>query len=1243
MNSYIFEKYNYNNNNQNNFKNININISPQAKMNIPIKTSKREYFPIESDKSKKGGHTIYLVTEDTNFNNEIEKAEIPKKISEDNEEEYEDKDISEENQHTDDYENEIIFPQRSIEFQICKKNFNYSLNGPKLFKNKINANSNKSLINISENKSYEFNKNIKVNNNKNDENKFDNKFDNNFSNNKFDNNNFDNKFDNNFDNKFDNNFDNNFDNHFDNHFDNNFDNNFSSINPYKILNSKILHKGLYKDPSRNEKYNNNKKSHRFHYFSNINAYEKKINVNKNKIINEDENKDILNNKKIYSKVIDRDAQKSRNYLKDKDNNKKEGIISLTEGKKKNIFDKKNSNDNINVKESRSNHDSFSEFSGKKNNNDTILNKSLDNINNINSIYKSLDFFQNSVIEDINNPKIIDNTFVDGIKNIERKKSLKKAMDRYNRFKSLGRLDTKKNKETANVANTNIKIITNDNPNKTNSPIIGAKKDSYDNNNNDNGENEIKDIISENREDKNDENKIMEDENENENEFSFNSELKKFEKKNNLNDIVKDITELKNDINNDIENLNNNIVNNNNMNNNDKIIEKEDNVNNIIIDDENGINKNKKRIKLVKENNIDNFQDEIVNKNDISNNSNNNIINNSINININNSNGSNDNMNSKIKDQNKYLPPINNIKYQNKVPCRPGYFIRKVVREEHYYVDENGKEKILEVKQEYINNEDKKKMNYPYKKKSLNLGAYLNTNNSSLNSTLVKDKENNLNNYINVKTNKKININLNRNNDSFEEKKKNMTEENINIDKNKKEFIDSFSSKFSEKRSEQTIYNRLNEKNNDYLVNDNMSNNSETNKNIFYNQCRTQENNNTQKKFYNRIKENKSIFTLKDKKALNINSNKNLNRNKENPIVINRSKYLEKKEKPIKPRTINNNYFSNNDYSSNSFNNNNLNTISYPYYHEDENNRKKNNLSTINNSIDNYIKVNKVNKYKKLSTEQNLKYYNKLNSNTITITSANNKRHSNISNNTNSNKSIHVNNKRRESSKNHAYHEIKLTSTTNKSKLSSSSLSHYYNHETPSHMDELNTSSHTNKYSLISNISERNNNPHKNSFYQSNNIRLKTIDTTSKNNKERNLSNKNSTSSLFLKYKVTNKLKSNGELNNSTNRDNYKYYESKSTKKEYNNYNDTSTNNTNNNNSNYKRINRNNTEKNDKYFYSNYDFNTYNNNYDYNNYNYNYDYNNYDYNNSDYNYNNYNNYNYQTDKKYKQTSQYYKYN
>ena len=99
--------------------------------------------------------------------------------------------------------------------------------------------------------------------------------------------------------------------------------------------------------------------------------------------------------------------------------------------------------------------------------------------------------------------------------------------------------------------------------------------------------------------------------------------------------------------------------------------------------------------------------------------------------------------------------------------KPGYFIRKVVREEHYYVDENGKEKILEVKQEYINNEEKKKIKFPYKKKYINLGAFLNTNNSSLNSTINKDNEEIL--TSNKNTNKRINISLNKNNQSFEEK------------------------------------------------------------------------------------------------------------------------------------------------------------------------------------------------------------------------------------------------------------------------------------------------------------------------------------------------------------------------------------------------------------------------------------------------------------------------------------------
>ena len=43
---------------------------------MPIKQNKFEYFPIESEKSKAEGHTIYLVTEDSNYNNEIEKNDF---------------------------------------------------------------------------------------------------------------------------------------------------------------------------------------------------------------------------------------------------------------------------------------------------------------------------------------------------------------------------------------------------------------------------------------------------------------------------------------------------------------------------------------------------------------------------------------------------------------------------------------------------------------------------------------------------------------------------------------------------------------------------------------------------------------------------------------------------------------------------------------------------------------------------------------------------------------------------------------------------------------------------------------------------------------------------------------------------------------------------------------------------------------------------------------------------------------
>ena len=61
-----------------------------------------------------------------------------------------DKDIISSQEEDENEFNDIFMPQRSIEFQINKKNFNYSVNGPKFFKN------NKSILNISENNDTSF-------------------------------------------------------------------------------------------------------------------------------------------------------------------------------------------------------------------------------------------------------------------------------------------------------------------------------------------------------------------------------------------------------------------------------------------------------------------------------------------------------------------------------------------------------------------------------------------------------------------------------------------------------------------------------------------------------------------------------------------------------------------------------------------------------------------------------------------------------------------------------------------------------------------------------------------------------------------------------------------------------------------------------------------------------------------------------------------------------------------------------
>ena len=1220
----------------------NKNNQQKIEINIPLKSNKLEYFPIESDKSKTDGHTIYLVTEESDYNesekndyiqntNQIKQIPIKKtrKLNEHDE----------------------FFKQKSIEIQINKQENKILTNNSKKFKNTYNnINNNINNIDVSENQSYEINS--IYNNNKTQNIIY-----------KMQNNNLNTNTNSNIDNEpinldifnpintkqvYEENQNKNKNKY--NH--NNFDilNNSSKTPMYR---KKIKFKKFYEN---NKNENNSIISGKSG--NNENIKNKTNNTNINNTIN---THDIKTKSEIFNKFTE--LQKNRNTTKEeKDNMRKEEKISLTEVKKEDNNNINKNTNNIKGKNCISNENSLQDLFSSNNLN--ILNRSLDEINhNIDSLYKSLDFVQNKIVEDLNSSKIMEKNFLDGIKNPERKNSLKNAMEKYNRFRSLGKLEKKKNKIFGNSPK---------------SPKLGDGKEIN------NGIKETKPIEEQieidvnvkefDNEQKKEENKISNiEEDENENEFSFNSELKKFEKKNNLENIAKETNniDLNKEINsNDNENINeqigekiidnintkiddNNKINDNhededdiinyNISNNIKDNIKDDNINsnnnidiniinnnlnnNIIdnkseiiinqnefekeekeeiknstveeiLDNENieqnillkKLNKKESPKKFIQEisspedNNIDKKQDEIIlNKNE--NNSGNNIINNSINININ-----NESLNkNKIDPQSKFIP-INNIKY--KTNLKPGFFIRKVVREEHYYVDENGKAKILQVKQEYINNEDKKimKMKYPYKKKYINLGAYLNMNNTSLNSTLNKEKEND-----EIKIQNKMNTDINNiflNNESFDEKN--------NYEKIFKNNPKPIMTKNRE------IFTKFNL--NDNIYNNNIENNR--NQNIFYDQYKTSENNSNYKNKIdtnNTLKENKNIFNLNENKIIDKRVNRkitapniltnninkiNIKREKENHTLINHTKNLENKTRLIKP-TLKNDYFNNYQYATKALNNSNItfhlnsNTLGNNDTIEETNK----NVNTLNN-IDSYIKVNKVDKFKRMKTEQNLKKLKKINPHNSTV-------------NTNS-----MNNrKNRESSKNHhAYHEINLTNINKaKMKLSSNSLSHYYPYESN---DELNTSNNTNKYSITTTTSERNNiiKYATKSFHQNSRKHIEL----NNNYKEGNLSNKSSSSSLFLSYRLTNKFNKNDLIQNelnSSNRFNHRYYESKSTKKNKNHneiYEDYKKK------YNYKEIqNVNNKDKNGKYFYSYCDIK-----------------------------NNNNNNNYNTEKKYIRTSQYY---
>ena len=105
----------------------NKDIPPKIEMNIPIKSNNFEYFPIESDKSKAGGHTIYLVTEESIYNNENEKNDFTQTTDEINPIQMEK--VQNPNDNGD------FLEQKSIEIQIN----NSKINNQIISKNKNNS------------------------------------------------------------------------------------------------------------------------------------------------------------------------------------------------------------------------------------------------------------------------------------------------------------------------------------------------------------------------------------------------------------------------------------------------------------------------------------------------------------------------------------------------------------------------------------------------------------------------------------------------------------------------------------------------------------------------------------------------------------------------------------------------------------------------------------------------------------------------------------------------------------------------------------------------------------------------------------------------------------------------------------------------------------------------------------------------------------------------------------------------
>jgi len=997
-----------------------------------------EYYPIESDKSKNGGHTIYLVTKaEENFNDDNgDEINEPKN--------YNGANINESNNDINDNNSKVDDPlvsQRSIELQINKGKFIYFLNGSQTFKQN-NNNNHEERFNI------DFN-DVKVKNLKN-----------NFSNKDL------NKDMNNI---------------------KSVSNNFKSLNMRQITDENIMKKLKYKKVNDNDNYNNNNNNNNNSNLNKTTAYIRKININKksykeNGILNENSNSKKLNQSTV---------------LKNIRNQKFDITKTIPESKFKKL-------DDISKHSLIKNNSLFDLFPKNKYISET--NRSYNKKDNISSFYNSLEYFKNNINENLDNSKIMEKSFLSGMKNEDRKKSLKNAITIYNRFKSFGKFKKmnlyctplsplakkikydinkdKKNDDSKNNINNNEKDINDNNKNIDNNKVIDDVDNDNIGKNNENNNNEINyesSIINFNesiniKEEK--ENESFAGEN-NDHEFSFTSELKKYdETKDNINieeNTSKNIILKDNEL---IDVLNTEIIEESNQEK-EKEIEKQKKE-----DDKEEIEKNE-----------NNFHKKLNKSVDIKSNKN--------------QTRNNDFKLDELNDINKTINEGNIDTKKNK----PSYFVRKVIREEHYYIDENGKEKLLEVKQRLINDEInlKKFKKTPYVKKNLSLkgidsknkrndgknrNSYFITNRQNKNDlNMDENSKNEISKNCNklIKSNKKINLSYIENEikDKIPER---ATSKELKLDElNITEIMpDPTSSKQNDIFKE---FNKL------FFKNKPTTNDINNKKTTDYYQIKTQERK-TYKKNFNEPASAKQRNILSLNKKV-IDKKDIFNIKKENPIVIKSVNCYDNSSKITRSKPFlnikdnSNEKLKFNDYSRRS--NNNMKESPFKEEKEkgDENELKE---------IDSYIKVNKMEKYKKINTEKILEINNRI-------------------------KNSYP---KRDFNKNHVFHEIKAGKNSQK-KLSSNSQSIYFTHNISN--DDLNSSNRNHEYSVKTLNTERRTNLMIN--IHNSNVQ-NSIDLNKILAKQQNFGNKSNSESYFI-------LNTRTSNRNNKEKNHHRYYESRSTK------------------------------------------------------------------------------------------------